>query len=114
MVQGSARFASTSLRHIGLMARVIAASSSCAVSFVIDAEIGMMPSTVAINTSPPIGVWQFMPSGVEVAYRARWCGGGVSPSLPPVVGGRGFGAGEDQQLALIGHENTLVVDAVAG
>src|SRR5204863_6230106 len=68
IVHGSARLAFTSSRHMGLIGRVMAASSSCEVSLVMDVEIGMMPSTVAMRTSPPIGVQQFMPSGNEVAY----------------------------------------------
>ena len=54
IVQGSSRLSSTSSRHIGLMVRVMAASSSSARSLVIAPEIGMMPSTVAISRSPPI------------------------------------------------------------
>jgi hypothetical protein len=45
----------------------MAASSSCELSLLIDAEIGMMPSIGGDQTSPPIGARQFMPSGVEVA-----------------------------------------------
>jgi hypothetical protein len=67
MVHDQLRLAATSSRHIGLICSVIIARSSCALSLEIAAEIGVMPSTVASNRSPPIAVWAFIPIGAPTA-----------------------------------------------
>ena len=104
IVHGAAILAATSCRHSGLIVRVMAASSSCSAVLVIACEIGMMPSTVAISRSPPIGRCAFMPMRRTDL---------VAALLPPVGCRRRVAAGEDNQLALIGAEDALVVDAVA-
>src|SRR6188508_1155793 len=68
-VHGWSRLSIASLRHIRLMLRLMAASSSSARSLVIAADTGSTPSIVATSTSPPIARCAFMPRGGDIVKR---------------------------------------------